>query len=512
MASLPRRLTPVAPLSAQTVLATIHRFPSLEPLRFEAYPASHLHLPTRRDILHRAVVYEGDGTRLGTASTKTRHEIRGSARKVRPQKGTGHARLGDKKSPMLKGGGVAFGPRPRDFSTALQKKVYDLAWRTALSYRYRKGELIIVDNAIELESPSPRLLDDVFTLHDKQRGRGRSLFVTLEPRPMMDQALRAMGRDGQALPWDRVDVKDLLELSRIVIERDALHNMLLAHQEDLTHKPVHPRHPAFVRSSPPAALESTVGWPEFRRLMLTHAAERDAARARAYETVAADRYTHAESLPEGPQRTELTVSAYDLLAEARQLQFTARTGFDFREYLRRGNDDETIALFPRIQALDYQIHIKSGLATSAAETSRAKYEDLNLEIRELEIQKLDIMADAALLAAQVHEHVAESHTLAGNEASVEETLAMASAERSNVDAMDLQLLEGKLEVARQQGVVAGLKGDYVTQRAAQKSVAEYNAMVETKRKETEEWETTDAEQVEEDAMEEPVVEKKSTNT
>ena len=62
---------PVKPFEEQTVLATIHQFPSLEPLRFEQYPANHLYLPTRRDILHRAVVYEGDMTRLGTASTKT---------------------------------------------------------------------------------------------------------------------------------------------------------------------------------------------------------------------------------------------------------------------------------------------------------------------------------------------------------------------------------------------------------------------------------------------------------
>ena len=56
---------------ASDVLTTIYNFPTMEPLRFETYPANHLHLPLRKDILHRAVVFEGDATRQGTASTKT---------------------------------------------------------------------------------------------------------------------------------------------------------------------------------------------------------------------------------------------------------------------------------------------------------------------------------------------------------------------------------------------------------------------------------------------------------
>ena len=122
-----------------TTTATLHAFPSLEPTRFATYPSTHLLVPLRKDILHRAVIYEGDATRQGTANTKWRSEVHGSNRKIRPQKGTGSARLGDKKSPMLKGGGVAFGPKPRDFATGLNRRVYDLAWRIALSYRYRTG-------------------------------------------------------------------------------------------------------------------------------------------------------------------------------------------------------------------------------------------------------------------------------------------------------------------------------------------------------------------------------------
>src|SRR5579863_1203709 len=69
----------------------------------------------RRDILHLCVVHHLDSLRQGSANTKTRGEVRGSGRKIRRQKGSGKARLGDGQSPMLRGGGVAFGPKPRDF-------------------------------------------------------------------------------------------------------------------------------------------------------------------------------------------------------------------------------------------------------------------------------------------------------------------------------------------------------------------------------------------------------------
>lgn len=478
----------VTPFEQQTVLATIHQFPSLEPLRFEQYPANHLYLPTRRDILHRAVVYEGDQTRLGTASTKTRYEVHGSRKKVRPQKGSGRARLGDRMSPMLRGGGVAFGPHPRDFSSALQKKVYDLAWRTALSYRFRKGELIIVDNAIEIESPSPRLLSDVFKHHEKLHGKGRSLLVTLEERPLLEQALVDMDRGEQTLTWEEVDVKNLLELSRVIIEREALHNILLTHQEDITHRALQPWHKGLVRSSPPTHLESQLGWEEFRDLSQVAAKDKVAARAYAYESAASTRYANGSTLPEGPKRTERFVSAYKLLADAKELQFAQTTGMDFQEYCRLGEDtdaSELSSLFPRIQALDYQLGVKNDLVSAAAETSRQKSEVLVVELRQLEVQRLEVQYDAALLAAQVHEHVAEAHKLAGEEDAAEDLLVLASEERTNVDSVDLQVLEAKLELAKQTLLVAGLKGNYPGQKKAQEAVRECTEAVEVKRREIE---------------------------
>ncbi|KAL8371803.1 hypothetical protein RB595_001548 [Gaeumannomyces hyphopodioides] len=236
------------------VPVTIYDFPSLEPLELEAWPTKHLHLPLRRDILHLAVTYEGDQTRQGTASSKTRWDVAGSHRKLRRQKGSGKARVGWRQSPLRRGGGKSHGPHPRDFSTGLNRKVYDLAWRTALSYRYRRGELFVVRDGLDLPLPDdfaalarrrrlPRELQDQYVErmvrevlaplgwgHDG----GRSTFVAAERRQGFFDCLDvARGYDARALEVDDVDVKDLLETGRIVIERSALLRLIEEHQSDL---------------------------------------------------------------------------------------------------------------------------------------------------------------------------------------------------------------------------------------------------------------------------------------
>ncbi|KAG9569317.1 50S ribosomal protein L4, partial [Aureobasidium melanogenum] len=221
-----------------TATCTLHDFPKIEPKSFVTYPSTHLLLPLRRDILHRAIVFEGDATRQGTANTKYRSEVHGSNRKVRPQKGTGRARLGDKKSPMLRGGGVAFGPKPRDFSTELPAKIYDLAWRTALSYRYKKGELVVLGGPAEIDVEGPgaaRWLKEMLRWNKWGNPSGGSLFVTAEPREKLFTALQQPGMDkeARALSLDDVDVKDLLEGGRIVIEKKALDKIFQKHSSDL---------------------------------------------------------------------------------------------------------------------------------------------------------------------------------------------------------------------------------------------------------------------------------------
>ncbi|KAK6536481.1 54S ribosomal protein, mitochondrial [Arthrobotrys megalospora] len=209
-------------LDPAPVTTTLYKFPTLEPIQFVKYDAKFLHLPLRRDILHRAVVYEGNAHRLGRAKTKYRSEIVGSNRKLRPQKGTGHARLGDVSSPMLRGGAKAHGPKPRDFRTDLPRKVYDLAFRTALSYRYRKGQLIIIGEAIHPEHSKTRYMRQIMLLNRWGAANGKTLFITMTRRNNLWCGLNMLRQHGRAMKVEDVDVKDLLETGRIVIEQHAL--------------------------------------------------------------------------------------------------------------------------------------------------------------------------------------------------------------------------------------------------------------------------------------------------
>ncbi|KAF2973325.1 hypothetical protein GQX73_g352 [Xylaria multiplex] len=242
---------------ATTVPVTVFNFPSYEPQRLESWSSKHLNLPLRRDILHLAVVYEGDNTRQGTASSKTRYEVHGSHKKLYAQKGLGRARVGDKQSPLRRGGGKTFGPKPRDFGTKITRKVYDLAWRTALSYRYRRGELVVCQDGMELPLPADfevllqnggmresgaeleagfraKWVKQVLDTNDWGRKAGRSTFITSSHRENLFEALDLVPNWGRALDVGDVDVKDLLETGRIVIERDALMHIIESHQSDLT--------------------------------------------------------------------------------------------------------------------------------------------------------------------------------------------------------------------------------------------------------------------------------------
>jgi large subunit ribosomal protein L4 len=190
-------------------------------------------MPVRHDILHRAVVYEGDATRQGSASTKWRDDVHGSHRKLYAQKGSGRARAGDKMSPVRRGGGVAFGPHPRDFSTDLPRKIYDQAWRIALSHRLSRGELIVVDNQIDInDNATPFFIKNFIQAHGWWK-KGRSTFITHKPNEKFFDAVDKFGNHTRAISLEDLDVKNLLETGRLVVEKDALHRILLKHSTDL---------------------------------------------------------------------------------------------------------------------------------------------------------------------------------------------------------------------------------------------------------------------------------------
>jgi large subunit ribosomal protein L4 len=104
-------------------------------------------------VVHRALVRQMNNARQGTVSTKTRSEVRGGGRKPWRQKGTGRARAGSNRSPLWRGGGVIFGPKPRDFSVKMNRKERRLALRTA--FQSRVEDLVVVEDFSE-NLPRPK--------------------------------------------------------------------------------------------------------------------------------------------------------------------------------------------------------------------------------------------------------------------------------------------------------------------------------------------------------------------
>ncbi|HEY9761473.1 MAG TPA: 50S ribosomal protein L4 [Trichocoleus sp.] len=112
---------------------------------------------TASSIVHRALVRQMNNARQGTVSTKTRAEVSGGGRKPWRQKGTGRARAGSNRSPLWRGGGVIFGPKPRDYSVSMNRKERRLALRTAL--QSRADDLIVVEDfADKLSRPKTKEL------------------------------------------------------------------------------------------------------------------------------------------------------------------------------------------------------------------------------------------------------------------------------------------------------------------------------------------------------------------
>ena len=124
-------------------------------------------------------------------------------------------------------------------STKLPRKIYDLAWRTALSYRYRRGELIVVQKITDIENEDSRWMEQIMQWNHWGKVDGRSLIVTRRVMPKLFEALNGgkeqpgCGQHGIVKEEADIDVKDLLELGRIVIEKRSLDAILKEHSSDL---------------------------------------------------------------------------------------------------------------------------------------------------------------------------------------------------------------------------------------------------------------------------------------
>jgi large subunit ribosomal protein L4 len=147
-----RKSAPAVDSSASTFEVPVRDATGKEVERLKVAPGK-IDLRVRPRLLKEAVLMYQANRRVGTHSTKTRAEIAASNKKPWRQKGTGRARAGTRRSPLWRGGGIIFGPKPRDYTTVMPKKMRNLATRSALFSKFRDGEVVVVD---ELKFDQPR--------------------------------------------------------------------------------------------------------------------------------------------------------------------------------------------------------------------------------------------------------------------------------------------------------------------------------------------------------------------
>lgn len=173
--------------------------------------------PVNEAVLHEVVVMHLANRRRGTHDTKTRAEVRGGGRKPWRQKGTGRARHGSIRSPIWRGGGIVFGPHPRDYSYSVPKKVKRVALKSALSAKVKEGKLIVLDT-LTLAEPKTREMIGVI---DNLKVNGGALFVTAERNLNVEKSTRNIP-GFKSLEARQLNVYDLLDHDNLVLTRDAV--------------------------------------------------------------------------------------------------------------------------------------------------------------------------------------------------------------------------------------------------------------------------------------------------
>jgi len=168
-------------------------------------------------LVHESVRAELAARRQGTASTKSRAEVRGGGAKPWRQKGTGRARAGSTRSPLWTGGGTAFGPTPRRYTFKVNRKERRAALRSALSVHAEQGSIAVLDPS-GFDEPSTKKAAE----HIREWAAGRRVLVVLTEEQAR-VALSFRNLDGvSVLPADGVGVADLVGASALLVTEDAL--------------------------------------------------------------------------------------------------------------------------------------------------------------------------------------------------------------------------------------------------------------------------------------------------
>ncbi len=176
-------------------------------------------VPVKSSVLHEVVTMQLANRRAGTAAVKHRSDVRGSGRKLFRQKGTGRARRGNIKSPLLRGGGVVFGPDQRDYSYKPPKKVRKLALKMALSSKLGENELVVLDQFELDEIKTKKIVDVLKTLKLKS-----ALIVTEKHNDHLELSARNVPAV-KVIRSEGLNVYDILKYRMLVLLEPAVKNI-----------------------------------------------------------------------------------------------------------------------------------------------------------------------------------------------------------------------------------------------------------------------------------------------
>jgi len=176
-------------------------------------------IPVKPSVLHEVVTMQLSNRRSGNAAVKHRSDVKGSGRKLFRQKGTGRARRGDIKSPLLRGGGVVFGPDNRNYSYKVPKKVRKLALKMALSSKLSENELVVLDQFELEETKTKKFVDVLKTLKLKN-----ALIVTEKHNDHLELSARNVP-DVKVLRSEGLNVYDILKYRMLVLLEPAVKNI-----------------------------------------------------------------------------------------------------------------------------------------------------------------------------------------------------------------------------------------------------------------------------------------------
>ena len=187
-----------------------------EVLREKDLADSFTHAEVNTVVVHQCVVAYLANQRSGTASTKSRSEVRGSGRKLYRQKGTGRARVGDARSPIRVHGGVAFGPKPRSYRQSTPKQVRRLGLKSALADRFQNEQCLLIED-FTLERPRTK---DIVSILNAMNLEGKVLFVLDEHDTNIYLSLRNIPKVNSCT-WNMLNVYEVLWHDNLVITERA---------------------------------------------------------------------------------------------------------------------------------------------------------------------------------------------------------------------------------------------------------------------------------------------------